>query len=137
MHTILMPVTANIDRAMGQAETIASLPLIREEVNVVIINVLDEDASIPESSDMLKPERLDSIRQTKSFLEDQGISVETKRVAGDPVRTIVELANEINADSIFVGGTKRSPAGKAVFGSTSQKIILNAQQPVTVTIQSN
>ena len=137
MHTILMPVTANIDRAMGQAETIASLPLIREEVNVVIINVLDEDASIPESSDMLKPERLDSIRQTKSFLEDQGISVETKRVAGDPVRTIVELANEISADSIFVGGTKRSPAGKAVFGSTSQKIILNAQQPVTVTIQSD
>lgn len=137
MHTILMPVTANIDRAMGQAETIASLPLIREEVNVVIINVLDEDASIPESSDMLKPERLDSIRQTKSFLEDQGISVETKRVAGDPVRIIVELANEINADSIFVGGTKRSPAGKAVFGSTSQKIILNADRPVTVTIQSD
>jgi len=42
-----------------------------------------------------------------------------------------ELADEIEADLVIVGGRGRTPAGKAVFGSTAQTIMLNAPCPVT------
>jgi nucleotide-binding universal stress UspA family protein len=44
---------------------------------------------------------------------------------------IVELAKNLDADLVLVGGRKRSPAGKAVFGSTAQEVMLNAPCPVT------
>lgn len=44
---------------------------------------------------------------------------------------IVELAETVEADLILVGGRKRSPTGKAVFGSTAQEVMLNAPCPVT------
>ena len=44
---------------------------------------------------------------------------------------IVELAETVDADLIVVGGRKRSPAGKAIFGSTAQEVMLNSPCPVT------
>ena len=44
---------------------------------------------------------------------------------------IVELAETVEADMILVGGRKRSPTGKAVFGSTAQEVLLNSPCPVT------
>jgi len=44
---------------------------------------------------------------------------------------VVGLAGELDADLVIVGGRKRSPAGKAVFGSTAQEIMLESPCPVT------
>jgi nucleotide-binding universal stress UspA family protein len=44
---------------------------------------------------------------------------------------VVALAEELDADLVIVGGRKRSPAGKAVFGSTAQEIMLESPCPVT------
>jgi nucleotide-binding universal stress UspA family protein len=54
-------------------------------------------------------------------------------VAGDREegREIVSLAESLGADLVVVGGRKRSPTGKAVFGSTAQEVMLNAPCPVT------
>lgn len=50
---------------------------------------------------------------------------------GDPAQEILEEAERQKARHIVVGGQKRSPVGKAVFGSVAQTVILNADRPVT------
>lgn len=45
---------------------------------------------------------------------------------------IVQLAEEVDADLVIVGGKQRSPTGKAVFGSVAQEVLLNAPVPVTL-----
>lgn len=51
---------------------------------------------------------------------------------GDPADEIVDYASKHDARYIVVGGRKRSPIGKAVFGSVAQTVLLNAECPVVV-----
>jgi nucleotide-binding universal stress UspA family protein len=44
---------------------------------------------------------------------------------------ILALAEDIEADLIVIGGRRRSPSGKALFGSIAQNVLLNAPCPVT------
>jgi nucleotide-binding universal stress UspA family protein len=62
--------------------------------------------------------------------EERAADVETAGRVGDPDQEILEEGERRDARYIVVGGRKRSPVGKAVFGSTSQSIILNADRPV-------
>jgi nucleotide-binding universal stress UspA family protein len=64
-------------------------------------------------------------------LEAEGVAVEIRGAVGDYGPTIVQMARDIDADLVVVGGRGRSPAQKAVFGSTAQEVLLNAPCPVT------
>jgi nucleotide-binding universal stress UspA family protein len=50
--------------------------------------------------------------------------------ADDRASEVLKTAEEHNNDYIFLLGRRRSPAGKAVFGDTAQKVILNFDQYV-------
>lgn len=47
---------------------------------------------------------------------------------------IVRYANEQDARYLVIGGRKRTPVGKAVFGSNTQSVLLNASQSVVTVI---
>lgn len=49
---------------------------------------------------------------------------------GEPAETILSATDGVDAHFLIVGGRKRSPVGKAIFGSTSQEVLLNADCPV-------
>ncbi|MFB6070144.1 MAG: universal stress protein [Halanaeroarchaeum sp.] len=72
-------------------------------------------------------------REISSSLAEAGIDHEIRGREGEGERgeEIVELAKDVAADRVFVGGRKRSPTGKALFGSTAQAVMLNAPCPVT------
>lgn len=79
-------------------------------------------------------ERHTTTRSLASAMDEAGIdhTIHGRISNGTSVsERIVELAEEVGADLILAGGRKRSPAGKAVFGSTAQEVILNAPCPVT------
>lgn len=51
---------------------------------------------------------------------------------GDPSDEIVNYADVQDARYIVVAGRKRSPTGKAIFGSVNQSILLNSECPVVM-----
>lgn len=75
-----------------------------------------------------------TIREIGNRLEDAGVeySLHGSLTNGTPEsERILDLATDVDADMIIVGGKKRSPTGKAVFGSTAQEVLLNSPCPVT------
>jgi len=64
---------------------------------------------------------------------EAGVSVTTRSEGGDPAEIIVQVAREIDADLIVMGGRKRSSLGSLLFGSVSQAVILDTIRPVMMT----
>ena len=71
------------------------------------------------------------VRDGGGDLEGAGIDFEVRGGVGEKGTRIVELAGEVDADLVVVGGRRRSPTGKAVFGSTAQQVLLESPCPVT------
>jgi nucleotide-binding universal stress UspA family protein len=70
-------------------------------------------------------------RTVAQSLDAVDVDYEIRGSVGDRGETIVDLANEYGADRVIVGGRRRSPTGKAVFGSTAQEVMLSSPCPVT------
>lgn len=49
---------------------------------------------------------------------------------GEPGEEILSHAEKIDARYLVIGGRKRTPAGKALFGSVTQRVILDSERPV-------
>jgi nucleotide-binding universal stress UspA family protein len=76
-------------------------------------------------------ERRDVVREARDRFTDAGVAVEVHGALGDRADAIVREADRLGVDLVVVGGRKRSPTGKAVFGSVAQRVMLEADTPVT------
>jgi nucleotide-binding universal stress UspA family protein len=72
-----------------------------------------------------------AVRELRERFDAAGIDVEHRGTVGDPAAGVVGFADAAGADLLVVGGRRRSPTGKAVFGSTAQEVLLDAPCPVT------
>jgi len=71
-------------------------------------------------------------RELSTPLRNWGVPMTVDGRIGDDVSDeIVATAADIDAERIFICGRRRTPTGKAVFGSTAQRVLLNAPCPVT------
>lgn len=97
------------DRVSRDNDAEYSISQAEKEASRAIEKILD--AVLPES----KPD---------------GGDVQTIGRVGSPVREIMEAADELDARYLVIGGRKRTPTGKALFGSTTQSVLLDADRPV-------
>lgn len=69
----------------------------------------------------------------KSFMEKEEVQCDTQQIARGltPGEDLVQFAEEMEIDHIFLGIEKRSRAKKLILGSTSQHVILKSNCPVT------
>lgn len=92
------------------------------------VDKLDFDGS-PTTDEVARRSR--SVRNIATSLDESGIEYEIRGVVGEKGDAFVDLANSVGPDLLYVQGKDRSPTGKALFGSTAQKVLLNAPCPVT------
>ncbi|KAB1197361.1 MULTISPECIES: universal stress protein [Haloferax] len=112
------------------ATVVVSHVFTKEEYNEALDN-LEFDVTAEEVSGDDVARRHSTVRKVAEKLEDADITYEVRGPVGDHVDKLVELAKEVDADRLLVGGRKRSPAGKAVFGSLAQAVMLESPCPVT------
>lgn len=74
----------------------------------------------------------EAIEAVADRLRDRVASVETHQFVqgNDPVEDLLECAADVGADQFVIGIHSHSPAGKIVFGSTAQSLLLTADRPV-------
>ncbi|WP_433632330.1 universal stress protein [Halomicrococcus sp. NG-SE-24] len=68
----------------------------------------------------------------REMLEDVGAEWEAVGRIGNERDEILAAADEYGCDHVFLAGDKRTPAGKALFGDTTQSVILDFDGTVTV-----
>jgi nucleotide-binding universal stress UspA family protein len=61
---------------------------------------------------------------------EHGVEVDTVVEDGSPSAKILEAVDELDTDIVVMGFRKRSPTGKALFGSTAQDVLLSVACPV-------
>jgi len=127
MYRVVAGVDEDVERARRCARAVADLPGPSDERAVWLLHSFTDNpsgASAPQ---------VRSVREATEILEDEGVDVEVRESSGDPTRALLDTADELEADLVAVAGRQeRSPAGKAVFGSTTQAVILEADRSVLV-----
>lgn len=141
-----MTIVAAIGRSNVQEKVLeeaASLgEAFDEEVQVVYVlnqsEFLDlERTAMEESGQPVDIEKIRDVAQeiaSEATAETDGEFVPVGLV-GDVSNQLVDYAEKNDVRYLVVGGRKRSPTGKALFGSTTQSVLLNSTTPVVTVIQ--
>ncbi|MFB6233091.1 MAG: universal stress protein [Haloarculaceae archaeon] len=131
MYEVVLGIDGDEQRAVAQAATVADLPGAPEDVHATLFHDFREN---PTGASV---HQIASVRRAKEYLEEAGVPVTLAESSGDPATEIIELADREDADLVCLAGRKRTPAGKAVFGSVTQEVILNTDRAVLVCSPDN
>lgn len=126
MYEIVVGIDENEERAIAQADAITDMPLEFESVHATLLHDFTEN---PEGASVMQ---VASVQRAQERLEESGITVTLEEASGDPAESILNLAEQRDADLVITAGRKRSPTEKVLFGSVTQAVILGTDRPVLV-----
>jgi nucleotide-binding universal stress UspA family protein len=130
-----MPVAGDPATVRAQVDHVSGLPGVPSSIEVTIVHIVPEvDAGEMDGHVDLKEYvgRPESVETAAAVLETAGIEYETVLKSGSAAGEILTAAAERESDAIVTGARDRSPVGKALLGSVSQELALNADCPVTI-----
>lgn len=124
MYHVLIAVDEDESQAIRQAKAVSELPG-QDEIGVTAYHCFDHENPSGASATQVA-----GVKRVQEHFEESGIEVNVEESSGDSATEIIKAAEELDVDAICVGGRRRSPAGKALFGSVSQAVLLNAETTV-------
>lgn len=145
-----MAILAAIDET-DRAKEIVSLAhelATKYDDQLIVLHVIPQEnyakhketlEGIPEFSDFSLDQEADSAarvarRVVEETVDETTINVEFRGRVGDIAdETLAEMSN-VEPRYLVISGQRRSPTGKAIFGSPAQKMLLNATCPVVTMI---
>ena len=142
-----MVVIAAVDRSERTKRVVeeAVEVAVAFDESVHVVHVLSRSEFVElEQTEVKKTGRgvgIDRIREHAAKLAERAaeatridVPIEYEGRVGDAAEEVLEYASDQDARYIIVGPRKKSPTGKALFGSVSQWILLNSNCPVVVTM---
>lgn len=136
-----MPVVVAIDRSDSVENLVAEAAKLsdRFDTELHVVHV----AGQYETTERVRLEAIDGSADPVEMDDEERARTHAESVAaavtdsftpvglvGYPENEILRYASEQDAEYIVIGGRKRSPIGKALFGSTAQAILLEADRPI-------
>lgn len=142
-----MPIIAAVDTD-GHSETVlreAAKLTDAFEQELHVIHVLSRSAfvslertSVEDTGEGIDPTEIRRIAEETVVELVENADVEAAYtpvgLVGEAADEIVRYASEHDAEYIVLSGRQRSPVGKALFGSVTQSVLLNAPCPVVSAI---
>ncbi|WP_122088678.1 universal stress protein [Halalkalicoccus subterraneus] len=126
MYRVLLAIDDNVDHARTQAETIKQLSAQRVDTEIILLHVFTNNTSGASIG------QIKAARTAEDELADIDGRVTMDETSGDPSEMILRYIENNDINLICLGGRKRSPTGKALFGSVTQDVILGTDRPVLV-----
>lgn len=136
--TILLPTDGSsaTTEALNHALTIA----VDKDATIHPLYVVDkrhlraaDDETIEEVRRSLEEEATHALDDAEVRIEDEGVDAEPAKREGTPHREIVDYAEEVGADLIVIGTHGKNGRERlAQLGSTTERVVKNADQPVLV-----
>lgn len=136
-----MVIIAAVDRSARSEYVVAQASKLSEAFDAPVhaIHVLTprefremEEDSYQDTRQTIPMEKIREFAEdvAANALDSAGVTGTSKGLIGRASSEILSYATEESAEYIVVGPRKRSPAGKALFGSVAQSILLDADIPV-------
>ncbi|WP_306061662.1 universal stress protein [Natronococcus wangiae] len=136
-----MTIIAAIDRSDRAPAIIEEAKRLGEAFDepVEVVHVLSRDefvsleqTNVSETGDTIPTQEVVEIAAeiAAEAIDRSDVEATPVGLLGDPADEIVDYAADEGASYLVVAGRKRSPVGKALFGSVVQSILLNASCPV-------
>lgn len=131
-------VATGYDLAEAYGDTLRVLHVIPEEefeAHLEEIQALDREADHSLTQEENSAARLARDVVEESLEEYDPQVVEPMGRVGDPTEEVLAVARELDARYVVIGGRRRSPVGKALFGSTTQEVLLESDRPVVTVMR--
>lgn len=130
---VLLPLSNNGDSARAQTRFVTSLPNAQQSVEATLTHVFQgEEIDAPRTLRMTK--RIETVSDARKELQAHGIAVQVMDSSDPypPMKSILSLADTIDADLIVLGGGMHGFLEDLLTGNDAKSAGRRTHRPITV-----